>query len=43
MNKIYVSDLICASDNYEDTINFFEENTIKNIEFFIESSDKKTY
>lgn len=41
MNKIYVSDLICASGNYEDTINFFEENTIKNIEFFIESSDKK--
>ena len=41
MNKIYVSDLICAGDSYEDTINFFEENRIKNIEFFIEFSDKK--
>ncbi|MDU1912380.1 sugar phosphate isomerase/epimerase [Fusobacterium sp.] len=41
MNKIYVSDLICASDNYEDTINFFMDNKIRNIEFFIESHDEK--
>lgn len=29
MNRIYISDLICASDSYEETINFLEENKIK--------------
>ena len=41
MNRIYISDLICASDSYEETINFLEENKIKNIEFFIEPYDEK--
>ena len=41
MNKIYVSDLICASDSYEETINFLERNKIKNIEFFIEPCDEE--
>lgn len=41
MNKIYVSDLICANDSYEETMNFLERNKIKNIEFFIEPYDEK--
>ncbi len=41
MEKIYVSDLICAKDTYENTKQFFEENKIENIEFFIEPADEK--
>ncbi|MFR3819117.1 MAG: sugar phosphate isomerase/epimerase family protein [Fusobacterium varium] len=41
MNKIYVSDLICTNDSYEEIINFFKKNRIKNIEFFIEPYDKE--
>ena len=41
MKEIYVSDLICAGDSYEDTKKFFEDNKIENLEFFIEPSDKE--
>ena len=41
MKKIYVSDLVCARDSYEKTKEFFENNEIENLEFFIEPSDKK--
>lgn len=39
MNNIFVSDLICANDSIEETKKFFKENSIKNIEFFIENQD----
>ena len=41
MKDIYVSDLICAGDSYENTKKFFEDNKIENLEFFIEPADKE--
>lgn len=40
MKKIYISDLICAGNSYEETKDIFEKNEIENFEFFIEPADK---
>ncbi len=41
MNRVYVSDLICANDTFEEELSFLTENNITNIEFFVEPADSK--